>query len=202
MKKILSITIIIIAALYVFYPMAKNTLFMAGDAYGLIMTLQMDDEDLSYNPFNKDASIVRPSMAIWILKNMDYPYTTCSFAGRVVNQCGKPIIMAAGETLGMKNKNNDEILLEIIRHMIDRGEPLNNRYKGMTCVHEAILYNKPEYLSVLLSAGADPNIRIEKEGTEYNGFNGFELYSKLESKKPGSRKEVGEILTQYEPKNV
>lgn len=197
MKKKLLIPIAIVVTLVIFYPMAKNTYLMAGDAYGLIMALQIDDKDLSYNPFNKDASLVRSSTAVWVLKNMDYPYSTCSYYGWVIDVCEKPVVMAAGEALGTNNK--DKIILEIIQHMIDRGEPLNTRYKGMTSVHEAILHNKPEYLSLLLSAGADPNIRIEKERAEYNGFNGFELYSELENKKPGSRKEIGEILNKYEP---
>ena len=71
-KKIIIISIIIVV-LVVLYPAMKNTLFWAGDAYGLILLSQQDEEDLSYNPFNRDVSFVSPSMAVWILKNMDYP---------------------------------------------------------------------------------------------------------------------------------
>jgi hypothetical protein len=198
-KKIIIISIIIVV-LVVLYPAMKNTLFWAGDAYGLILLSQQDEEDLSYNPFNRDVSFVSPSMAVWILKNMDYPYSTCSFAGWVANECDKPVIMAAGHSLlGVKDKNRETLLLEIIRHMVARGEPLNERYKGKTCVHDSILNNNPEYLEILLSAGADPTIAVEIEGKEYSELNAFDLFSYLESKNPGKRKTIGEILAKYKP---
>ena len=183
-KGLLSLGVVILFLLSLL-PTINRTIKWSGDAYGLIILATLPNDKSTLNPYSKYGYFVSPPMALWILKHFNYPYNRCSNISEIIGICDIPFIMWAGRTLGNGDSQSEQRAYEIIALLIKRGEPLNDRYNGMTVVHEAILYCQPHYLTMLLDAGADPHITIERKGKKSHGLDAFEFVELLESKNPG-----------------
>jgi ankyrin repeat protein len=108
--------------------------------------------------------------------------------------CDMPLIMWAGRTLGNGDSEADKRAYEIIEYLIKKGEPLNDRYGGMTVVHEAILFRQPKYLKMLLDAGADPKITIDRKDKKSHGLDAFAFVEFLERINSGGFRAIKEVL--------
>ena len=194
MRRSIVIIGVVVLALLSLFPAAYRTIQWSSDAYGLIILATWPDDTFTYNPYAKDGYFVGPEAAVWILKNFDYPYKGCSEMSKNLGICDMLFIMWAGRTLGTGDSQADKRAYEIIEFLIKKGEPLNDRYSGMTMVHEAILYRQPNYLKMLLDAGADPRITIDREGKKSHGLDAFAFVELLESMDPGGVREIKEIL--------
>jgi hypothetical protein len=192
-RRILIIGVVVLLLLSL-VPAAYRTIQWSSDAYGLIILATWPDDTFTYNPYAKDGYFVAPETAVWILKNFDYPYKGCSEMNKNIGICDMPLIMWAGRTLGTGDSQADKRAHEIIEFLIKKGEPLNERYRGMTVVHEAILYRQAKYLKMLLDAGADPKITIDREGKKSHGLDAFGFVELLENMSPGGFREIKKIL--------
>lgn len=192
-KRLLSLGVMILFLLSLLPAMCR-TIKWSSDAYGLIILATLPNDKFTFNPYSKYGYFVSPHMALWILKNFDYPYKKCSEIGETIGTCDIPFIMWAGRTLGKGDSHSEKRTYEIIKFLIKKGEPLNDRYNGMTMVHEAILYDQPKYLQMLLDAGADPKITIEREGKKSHGLDAFEFAELLESMNPGGYQGIKAVL--------
>lgn len=178
------------------YPSARNTYAWAGDAHGLIMLSLATRDDFKLNPYSENGMLVTPDMAIRILQHMDYPYTRCTDALRPIDICEVPLVMWAGRELGMGGVQKNQRAHSILTLLISRGEPINELHEGFTAVHEAILFNQPEYLQILLDAGGDPSIPIQHAGKEYDGYDARQFYELVKSKRTEDMTAIGDLLDQ------
>ena len=62
-----------------------------------------------------------------------------------------------------------------MQHLIERGEKIENKWKGLTSLHEAILYCNNRYIKTLISAGASLEAKINKPQSKINDMNVIEL---------------------------
>lgn len=179
------------------YPAIRHTRAWAGDAHGLIMLALAARDDLSFNPYSENGLLMTPDMAFWILRHLNYPYASCVDILRPVDICAVPLIMWAGRELGMGGSWKNERAHAIVKLLITRGEPVNELHEGFTAVHEAILFNQPEYLRRLLDAGGDPTIPIRHAGKEYDGYDARQFYELVKSKRAEDMTAIGRLLEQY-----
>jgi hypothetical protein len=194
MKKKVAITVIVILVISLL-PCAYRTVKWASDAHSLVTLAILEPEEMNFNPYDKNGFFINQEIAVWILKTFEYPYKQCSRVSQVVDLCGTPLIGWVGRMLDMYGKESTERGYELLEYFISRGEPINTLSAGMAPVHEAILYNNPRYLKVLLSAGADPSIKIVNPDKEYHGYTGYQYLELLESKRKSDFSEIRRILT-------
>jgi ankyrin repeat protein len=193
------IVIAVVVLLFIgsLYPAMKRTYAWAGDAHGLILLAAANRGEFVLNPYSPRGILVTPNMAIWILGNLEYPYSNCLDAARPIDVCEVPLIMWAGRELGMSNSMVNDRMYRILQILIAREEPVNQLHEGFTAIHEAILFNDAAYLEMLLNAGADPGMRIQHPGKEYDGYDAMQFYQLIKSKKGDSMNNIGDILDRY-----
>ena len=194
MKRRVVVIGVVILFLLSLIPATYRTITWSSDAYGLISLATLPKDKFTFNPYSKNGYFVGPAIALWILKHFDYPYNRCSKISEIIGICDIPLIMWAGRTLGNGDSQSEKRAYEIIALLIKRGEPLNDRCNGMTVVHEAILYRQPRYLTMVLDAGADPHITIQRKGKKSHGLDAFEFVELLESMNPGGFQAIKQIL--------
>jgi len=64
-------------------------------------------------------------------------------------------------------------------------------------VHEAILFNKPRYLKLLLLSGANSGLEVQLPKKDFNGFDAFEFFEFLKPKQ--NMREIETILEDSRP---
>lgn len=196
--RILIPALLLLLLLGSFYPSIKHTRAWAGDAHGLIMLSLANPDDLSYNPFSGNGLLVTPGTAFWMLQNLEYPYGRCTDTLRPIDVCAVPLVMWAGREMGMSGDDKNERAYLVLKLLIARGEPINELHEGFTAVHEAILFNQPEYLRLLLDAGGDPGIRIQHAGKEYDGYDAGQFYELVQSKRSEDMTAIGRLLDEHQ----
>lgn len=166
------ILILIFSALY---ASISNTWKWASSFNGLVVLVSVPDDHRSYNPFSKDFFWVSQNMALSIIKEREYPFKKCTPISDMLGGCKQPKIEFTGRFIGMVDVDTEKKIFEIIDFLIKRKEPINSySSEGYTALQSAILNNEPKLVSVLLQAGADPNLPIKSEG-RLKGKNSFEF---------------------------
>ncbi|MFC6633642.1 ankyrin repeat domain-containing protein [Microbulbifer taiwanensis] len=113
---------------------------------------------------------------------------------------GKSVL---GPTIGMMvdayenhpklpNKTIEAVIQTAIDASCNINEPNSS---GLSPLNSAILLNHPVLVQLLLSNGANPNLKISSSKKFINGKDSFSLYEFLETKKEMSG--VGEVLAKY-----
>ncbi|WP_431689042.1 hypothetical protein [Hahella sp. NBU794] len=195
MKKKISITIILIFALSLL-PCVSRTWKLASDAYGLVILATLNPNEMTYNPYSKDGLFINPEIALHLLEKFEYPYRRCSSSSEIIEICNTSLITWVGRALDMHGPVQTERGYRLLSYFISRGEDVNKLTDGMAPVHEAILFRNAKYLKVLLDAGASLDIKIERSGREYDGFNALQYLELLESKKDTKFNEIRKIIQQ------
>jgi len=187
-KRIIPIVILIIPILY------SPRIYFSWRYWGLSSDILIQiaaghPQNYTYSPFTTQ-SLVSPNLAFWMLKNTDFPYSgeiftgddkisTISWVGRSLNNAG------LNRSRGLK----------LLHFYIARGEPVNSPGDyGLAPVHEAILYRDPEYLEILIRAGARLDSKIMAPEKEYHLYNARQFFENYASKKlPTKGKSLDEI---------
>lgn len=169
---------------------------MASDAHGLVILATLNPNEMTYNPYSKDGLFINPEIALLLLEKFEYPYRRCSSISEIIEICNTSLITWVGRALDMHGPVQTERGYRLLSYFISRGEDVNKLTDGMAPVHEAILFRNAKYLKVLLDAGASLDIKIERPGREYDGFNALQYLELLESKKDTKFNEIRKIIQQ------
>ncbi len=155
----------------------------------LILIAAGHPQNYTYSPFTTQ-SLVSPNLALWILKNTDSSYNEEVFTG----DDKISTIAWVGRSLNNAGLNRSRGL-ELLNFYIARGEPVNKPGDfGLTPVHEAILYRDPEYLEILIRAGARLDTKIMAPEKEYHLYDARQFFESYASKKvPLKDKSLDEI---------
>ncbi len=196
-KRLVAIGSIAILVL-VFWDMASTTARFGTGATGLV-TLAMQADDHSYNPFSRDSSFISPETAEWMLTNFDWPFAETQ---QPTVFCGTPQsyvdqVIAARSSYG-PDSHPDPRMMRLLRSFIERGLPIEQRYCGFTPLHNAILFADFEAVQVLIDAGADPLVEISRPGRKSDGWNSLELAHHLNLTHPEDYSELVEYLAQFD----
>ena len=169
-------------------PTTIRTIQGIENAHGLVILSGLDKEEFTYNPYSNNGGFVSPAFARWILKNMDYPYKKCP-PNKI--SCSIPLIMWAGR--GFETfKHGQENIKKLIKHFVQRGYSVNESYKGLTPLHESVLFKNIEYCKLLLSLGADKELRVNRPETKYHNFTALQFYEFIKSKESSEQGQIGE----------
>lgn len=174
-------TIVAILVLLFFAPGLWRTYIVSTDTRWLISLSTMPKEDVSYGEMG---FVLTPEFALTLLTKAPWLHSDCAYFSRKLDWCGFPVLHFAGNTFDgastdMRTSSRAE---EVLKWALEQGLDVNEVADGMTALHHAILYNNARYLELLIDAGADPQIKVSKPGRPYNGLNGFEYLTLLESK--------------------
>jgi hypothetical protein len=196
-KRVVSILVLIAVILYLprvyfswrYWGLSSETLIQIAAGH---------PQNYTCAPFTTQ-SLVSPDVALWLLKNTEFPYNGNLFAG----DDSISTVSWVGRTLNNAGLNRSRAL-DLLNFYLARGEPLDNPGDyGLTPVHEAILYRDPEYLELLIRAGARLDTRIAAPGKEYHSYDAREFFESYASRKPPandeSLDEIGKLLDRYSP---
>jgi len=151
------------------YPGARNAYISTGDFYGLAATALSQPEELD----GIIGKIISPDAAMWILKNLDYPYRRCTFLSESVGVCGMPRISYVGAGIGMGQ--GLERHFDLISFLVRRGDSLGAvNHEGLTPLHDAVLFKEKEYVTFLLEQGASVQTLTSAPGKQYDGLDAIE----------------------------
>lgn len=190
-QKTLIIAVVLLALSVILIPPILRIKPWATNAGGLITLASLCEKDLSFNPFSENGYIVRPRMAKWLLMNTEYSYNNKNKIFSI------PLVNWVGNEFGMSCINDDGKGYELLEHIIKRGEPLNEYHEGYAPIHSAILNNDSKYLEILLKSGANPSLKIDREGREQHNMNAFEFLKFLESKNSNDYSEIHDLLQNH-----
>ena len=161
-------------------------------AHNLIIFAQLEKEDITFNPYSRNGYFINQDIAVWILKTFEYPY--CSEFTDVEDVCGTSLIAWIGRGLDMHGEDSQKRGYELLDYFILRKEPIDSLNGGLAPIHEAILSRNTKYLKVLLSANADPNVKVSMPGKDYDGFDAYEYLNYLEGKGKSDFSEIRNLL--------
>ena len=109
----------------------------------------------------------------------------------------QPLLHFACANFGEAGSNREKAL-QVVRILVARGAKLDSRYNGLTPLHEAVLYSandkSVELVRALLSAGADPSLRISRPGKQIDGLTAPEFAEFLALKRPAEMRETVQLL--------
>jgi ankyrin repeat protein len=75
-------------------------------------------------------------------------------------QAGASVPQECGEGDSLVSLATQESSLEVIRALIERGAPVNCRYRGASALYWAALNGQTDRVQLLLQSGADPTIQV------------------------------------------
>ena len=157
------------------YTSISNTWRWATDFYGLSVLVSVSDNERSYNPYSKSFNWVSQNTAIFIIKNLEYPYKKCIHISESKGSCQQSRIEFIGRFVGIVDAKTELKIFDIIQFLIQRGEPIDAYgSQGYTALQSAILTNSPKLVSLLLESGANPYLPINREG-KLKGKNSIEF---------------------------
>jgi len=168
-RKVISTLVIILMLSILLIPPIIRTYPYATEADGLIVIAGLCERDLSLNPFSTNGYIVRPEMAMWLLMNTEFPYKYERL------KFSQPLVYLVGASFGFTCINDNGNGYDLLEHLIEHGEPVNEYHHGLAPIHAAILFNDPIYLEILLNSGANPNLKIDREGKKHHNMNAFQF---------------------------
>ena len=181
------------------YVSIHNTWKWASDYYGLVVLVTVPEKDRSYNPYSKSFFWVSQEAAISLIKNYEYPYDNCSKETEKLFNCEHPKIEYAVRYIGIVDKSIDPLIISVIEHLIQRGEPIDAyTSEGYTALQSAILGNSPKLVKLLLESGADPYIPI-KSKNKMNGKNSIEFVEFLLSENKKEFSELAKVFYEKMP---
>ncbi|HSR62942.1 MAG TPA: hypothetical protein VLN56_06020 [Gammaproteobacteria bacterium] len=197
MKNRIVIGILVLVLVASLLPVMTRSWRCAVDARCLIVLAGSDERRITINPYVRNGLWISPDMAVSLLRNLEYPYENCIEYDNMPHNCSVPLVNWAGRTLGLSSKKADARMMEVLKILIDRGLPIDQMADGLAPVHEAILFYKPEYLRLLLEAGADLNQRVQRPGAGSDGLDAFQFYELVVSKRQQPMPDIKSLLEQY-----
>lgn len=186
---------------YVYRVPIGLTYALSGNATDLTLLALWPADEVPTDPFDKDYVFTSPEMAMWLLRNFDFPYDNCSILLALVSlpgeaaPCQPSLIGFAGSSLG-SSADVDEKAYALMRHFIERGEPINATNHGLTALHDSILYGLPGYTKFLLENGADPLAPVERPDSPSHGQTACEFAQKLATR-DSAQEEVWRVLQSH-----
>ncbi len=179
MQTLIFIILLFIASLT---PTLSRTFEVASSTHGLIFFTAFDESELTLNPYSKDAYFLSTSLAIWLIQNTKYHYGKCSQLMNKLNACNEPLVSFSSRFTGELMFTNSEHSTSLVEYFISNGEPVNVfSSHGMTPLHDALLNNNKQHLSVLLENGANPYLKSSDNSKSWSNLNAFEYLQHLES---------------------
>lgn len=178
-------------------PPLIGTYELIEDAHGLTIVVGLNRDVITINPYSNNNLFFTPRMALWVLKNFDYPYENCSAPNERVGICNTPLIIWAGRGIDFNGDKSDERLYQLIDVFISKGLPINSIHEGNSSVHEAILFNNARLLDTLLANGGDPLIKIVKPGSKSHNLNAYQYLELLKQRKKLDTSQVEKVLLRY-----
>lgn len=188
---------IVIAVALAFTPMAYRTWLWAADSHGLATIALLKDEQVPLNPFDHNSLLLQPDQALWVLETFDWPYGRCAGITLKMDWCSQPLVSMVGASLDLEAGQQRERALALLRFLIERGEPLNERHHGLAPVHDAVLFADEGYLQLLLASGADLSVRIDQPDKSFHQFDALQFARFLESREPEKFAGVVRVLDQF-----
>jgi len=189
-RRILLIAVVVLLVLLV-SPAGRMTLQTVRSPQRVTTVALLDRNEWTLNPFSVNGLFLSPTMARWLLLNTNIPYGRCQELGM---ECQVSLIAWAGRYLDHGTRETRDHALELVRHFIIRGEPVNQLSQGLTPLHEAVLYRNAQYLETLLHAGADAHIKADSKSESASGLTPLEFCLRLEEKRPGERAALCQML--------
>lgn len=137
-----------------------------------------------------------PEMAILAFTTNDtYPRIPASLASKFLRYApynpnatsilGQPIFSAACAGYGLLGVSKQRSL-EVLSTLGAKGANVDARHHGLTSLQAAVLSstfdNDPDLVSLLLSLGADPSLRVVRPGKPINGMTTIEFAEYLDAK--------------------
>jgi len=179
-------------------PVMTRTYRCAVDARCLIVLAGSDERGITINPYVRNGLWINPDIAVSLLRNLEYPYENCIEYNNMPHNCNVPLVNWAGRTLGLSGKRADARMMKVLKTLIARGLPIDQMADGLAPVHEAILFYKPEYLRLLLEAGADPTQRVRRPGAGSDGMDAFQFYELVVRKRQQPMPDIKMLLEQHQ----
>ena len=195
-RKLVIVTVLLLFFLSLL-PCVYRTYTWAGDAYGLTTLATMPEENASINPYSRNGFFMTRDLAFWLLENTEYPYSRCSRLSGTIGVCETSLVNWIGRSLDLPGVDSEKAY-KLLDHFITRGEPLDELSNGLAPVHEAVLYNNPRYLDILLKAGADPGIRIDKPEKPYHGYTAVQFLLFIEAVVEDDYSKIRQVFEQYD----
>ena len=118
----------------------------------------------------------------WKQINLGGPMT---FSDSIAGDISAPhvLLTASGGTGGKCDKE----ILELLKHYIEHGAPLNYYDSlGYTALHLAVIFKKANFVRLLLENGANINLKVNNKKSKINGMSSIEIAT-LFSKKNNSK---------------
>ncbi len=194
--KLVLASVVIMLGLTVAPALHRTAQWMA-DAHSLITVAMMKPNELKLDPYAKDGLLISQGAAAWILTHLSYPYGRCSELSQLIGSCETPLVNWLARSMNSTQANASPLGYDLLRHMIERGEPLNAHSDGLTPLHEAILFKNERLLDILLEAGANPRTRAVAPGKPYHNLNSFQFLNYLEAKNPAGFVKIRAALQRY-----
>ena len=193
------ILILLAATCILYFRAFASAIVLGTNSTGLISLASRPVSEHTLNPLSKDVSFISPNAAEWILTSFDWPYRTSRGAGSTDIEW-VPEIHAATTFWGVYSNGPDvkQRMLRLMQHFIDRGASLEERYMGLTPLHEAVISANAEAAEFLIEQGADPLAIIHRPGRKHDGMNALEFALLLYDKDPASMKDTLAIIQQTE----
>ena len=184
MRRILvGFLIVALVVLVAVAPSFKHSWYWANNYYGLVTLAGLSKEELSINPYSQDFFWISPDIALWILTNLDYPYQNCPDQTFVIN-CKEPKLNYALSSVGIISKEGEERMFNLAQHLVKSKHPIDDlSHDGLTALHASILSREERVLDFLLKSGANPDIKIVREG-QINGLDAVGFLEFLTQQNP------------------
>lgn len=200
MMGIRKLIIVLLAATCVLYFRAFASAIVLGtNSMGLISLASKPMSDHTLNPLSEDVSFISPNTAEWILTTFDWPYRAShNVSATDIERI--PEIHAATTFWGVYSDGPDvkQRMLRLMEHFIDRGASVEQRYMGLTPLHEAVMSANAEAAKFLIERGADPLAIIYRPGRKHDGLNSIEFARLLYDKEPESMKDILAVIQKTE----
>ena len=172
-------------------PAGRTTLRMVRSTQELTTVALLKPNEWSLNPLSPNGLFFPPALARWLLLNTSIPYRPCRAPS---TECEVSLVAWVGRSLDQGSPERREHALELLRHFITRGQPINQLSQGLTPLHEAVLFRNAQYLEALLHAGADLHVKADEVSKSAAGLTPLEFCLRLEEKRPGEGAALCETL--------
>ncbi|WP_225314885.1 hypothetical protein [Marinobacter confluentis] len=123
-KKSLAIGGVVLVIFMAFSPMVYRTWAFGSDAWGLTVIALLDPQEMPWSPFDRNSSVIRPSVAYWLLTHFDWPYERCGRAMSAMGDCSQPLVNFVGASLDTHGANSimERRGYSLLRHFAARGK--------------------------------------------------------------------------------
>lgn len=172
---------------------AWPTYLIATDTKFLMVASVMDRE---YFGYLTTGFVGSPDVALYILTEVPWLHSRCGRWSKITDACHHPLLHHAAGIFDQDESKEQQRAIRIAKWLIDNGESVNGRYRGMPLVHRAILYEEPRLLKLLIESGADLTMRNERSGHSSDGMTPLEFAKSLKIIDDHKRSRILELLEQ------